>query len=131
MPPVPEKRQTAEEVQWENRVAYQKGEHDRLVKAKETLQSEIDRKTSDYSIYVSQKDAESKKIRQDALDSQEQLAKDKQEFQGILQDFQKQKAEFSEAQKGKDNDRAKVEAQMNNIREFVIAVQRACSLLGL
>lgn len=126
-----EKKQTAEEVQWENRVAFNKSENDRLAKAKEALQAEIEKKSSDYAIHIAQKDMESKKLRQEVLDANEKLTHDKAEFQVILKNFQQEKASFIDGRKGLDNEKAKNEAQMNNIREFVIAVQRACSLLGL
>lgn len=131
MPPIPEKRQTAEEVQWENRVAFQKGEHDRLVKAKEALQAEIDKKTADYAIHLAQRDSDSKKMRQDVLQDREQMDKDKSDFHEILKSFQAEKEAFLKGQEGSQNEKAKLEAEKNNIREFVIAVQRACSLIGL
>lgn len=131
MASTPEKRQTAEEVQWENRIAYQKGEHDRLLKAKESLQAEIDRKSSDYAIHMAQVDSTSKKLRQDTLDGNNQLSRDKADFQEVLKEFQKQKQEFIDSQKETDSLKVQNEAKMNNIKEFIIAVQRACSLLGL
>lgn len=115
----------------ENRLAYAQDELKRVQQTRDTLQTEIDRKMADYNIFIAQRDAESKKIREDVLAERDQLAKDKKEFQEILQQFQKDRQvhlqSVQEFQVNKDRN----EAQMNNIREFVIAVQRACSLIGL
>lgn len=118
-------------VQNENRLAYVQDEVKRLNTTKETMQAEIDRKTADYNIYIAQRDTDSKKMRQDVFDGQEQLAKDKAEFQKILVQFQKDKQVHLESVQGFEVNKTRNEAQMNNIREFVIAVQRACSLIGL
>lgn len=115
----------------ENRLAYIQDEVKRLNLTKETLQAEIDKKTADYNIYIAQRDTGSKKMREDILQERDQLAKDKVEFQDILKRFQKEKESHKESVDGFSNDKTRNEAQMNNIREFVIAVQRACSLLGL
>ena len=63
----PTKQQQAEEVVTQNRIDYLKAEHDRLSRAKDQLHAEIQKKTSDYELYMGQKDAESKRIRADAL----------------------------------------------------------------
>lgn len=118
-------------VQSENRLAYVQDEVKRLTQTKDSMQAEIDKKTADYNIYIAQRDNDSKKMRQDLLEEREQMAKDKQEFQGMLVKFQKEKEGFADKAKIMETQNAKHEAQMNNIREFVIAVQRACSLLGL
>lgn len=115
----------------ENRLAYIQDEVKRLNLTKETLQAEIDKKTADYNIFIAQRDTDSKKMREDILQERDQLAKDKVEFQDILKRFQKEKESHKESVDGFSNDKTRNEAQMNNIREFVIAVQRACSLLGL
>lgn len=115
----------------ENRLAYVQDETKRLVATREKQQAEIDQKTADYNIYISQRDTDSKKMRQDVLDGQTQLDKDKVEFQGILQSFQTEKRAYESAREGFSNEQKKTGAQMDNIRQFIIAVQRASSLLGL
>jgi len=117
--------------QWENRLQFVKDEHDRLSKAKDALQAEIDRKSADYAIFISQRDAESKKMREDVLHEREQMNADKAEFQKILQQFQNDKNTHLEAVSGFAADKQKVQAQIDNIRQFIIAVQRASGLLGL
>ena len=121
----------AEIVQWENRVQFVQDEVKRLTQTKDNLEADIARKQSDYQVYVSAKDADSKKLRQDALDERAQMDKDKAEFQAILSAFKAEKDSFADTKKSVDDGKANVEERMNAIRQFVIAVQRACTLLGL
>jgi len=125
------KETNAELTRWENRKGFLEDEIKRLMQTKETLQEEIDRKSADYNIYISQRDAESKKIRQDVLDEQATLAEQKAEFQAVLKTFQNEQALFAKEKETVQNQNARFEQQMNNIRQFIIAVQRASSLLGL
>lgn len=125
------KQQMQDEVVYTNRVEFLKAEHDRLLKAKETLAAEISRKTTDYELYMGQKDAESKRLRADALASHEQLAKDKTEFLSTLQQFKLDKAEFEKTKSDHDIDKAKVSARLEQIGHFIQAVKRDISVLGL
>lgn len=120
----------AEIVQWENRLGFVQDEVKRLSDTKEKMQSEIDQKTAYYNIYIAQKDNESKRMRQEQVESQEQLAKDKSDFMEILTQFKAEKDAFEEEKKGSENLKAQYEDKMNNVRQFIIAVQRAFSLLG-
>ena len=120
-----------EMVQWENRLENVKSELERTQKTKDDLQAQIDKKTSDYNIYMSQRDADTKKMRQDTNEGNEQLLKDKAEFQAMLLEFRKEKQEFEAAKNNVDVDMAKMNAQKENIKGFIQAVQRACGLLGL
>lgn len=124
-----DKSKTAEEVQWENRIAFQKSEHDRLVKAKDMMQAEIDKKTVDYNVYLAQKDTDSKKSRQEVQDQTEQLLKDKQEFQAILQSFQMEKSAYLAEKSNTSKELAKANQKMDDIKGFIAAVQRAMTLL--
>lgn len=121
----------SEIVQWENRLEFVKNETERLTKTRDALQAEIDKKTADYQIYLSQKDVESKKIQQDALDGQTQLAKDKAEFQNILKAFQKERQDFLGQKQEVDAQALQAKAKLDNIQQFIMAVQRAISVLGL
>lgn len=114
----------------ENRLAYVQEECKRLTTSKESLQADIEKKSSDYALYISQKDAEWKKVRQDALDEQEQTNKDKAEFQNILLKFKVEQNALAASREEFENDKRKTGAQVENIRQFITAVQRACSLLG-
>jgi phage-related protein len=125
------KEMNMEIVQWENRLQFVQDEVKRLNASKEAMQGEIDKKTADYNIYMAQRDAETKKIRQDVTDDRAQMDKDKAEFHKIVQQFQKEKQGVLEAKQTHEVEKAKNEAQLNNIRQFIIAVQRASSLLGL
>lgn len=118
-------------VQSENRLAYVQDEVKRATQTRDNIEAEISRKSADYDIYIAKRDADSKKIRQDALDLQEQLNKDKAEFHAILAQFQKEKLSIAEQASTLKAQNVRHEAEMNNIREFIKAVQRACSVIGL
>jgi hypothetical protein len=115
----------------ENRLAYVQEECKRFAATKENLQGEVDKKVADYNMYVAAKDAETKKLRQDVFQEREQMEKDKVEFQSILQKFKLEQNALASAKEEFDNDKRKTGAQVDNIRQFIIAVQRASSLLGL
>jgi len=117
--------------QWENRLDSVRAEHDRTLKAKEALQAEIDRKTSDYQIFIAQRDSETKRIRQSTMEDSEQLAKDKKEFSDILAQFKKDKSNFEHEQNSTSAEWGKIKAQKEAIQGFISAVQRALGLLGL
>jgi chromosome segregation ATPase len=115
----------------ENRFAYVQEEIKRATENKEKLNSEITVKKAEYDMYIAGKDAEWKKVRQDVLDERAQLDKDKVEFQGILQKFKLEQNALASDRETFENDKRKTGAQVENIKQFVMAVQRACSLLGL
>jgi hypothetical protein len=118
-------------VQSENRLAFAQQEEKRLKQANETLQAEIDKKSSDYSLFMGQKDAESKKLRADALAEREQMDKDKVEFQGMLKTFQKEKQGLEGEKMALKVEEAKLAKQKSDVRDFITAVQRACSVINL
>ena len=115
----------------ENRLAYVQDETKRLIATRDKQQAEIDEKTANYNIFISQRDTDSKRMRQEIQDQHVQLEKDKAEFQGILQQFQQSKKALQVERDAFENDKRKTGAQTNSIREFIIAVQRASSLLNL
>lgn len=118
-------------VQWENRLQFVQDEVKRLTQTRDGMQAEIDKKSTDYNVYMAQRDTESKKIRQDATDAQMQLAKDKEEFQKILKDFQKERQECIGQKQALDAQSLQVKTKLENIQHFIMAVQRAISVLGL
>lgn len=115
----------------ENRLAYVQDEVKRLTQSRESIQAEIAKKTADYDVHIALRDSESKKIRKEASDAQDQMSKDKAEFQTILSQFQKDKAAFEYEKNNCSGELAKIKAQQENIRQFVISVQRAITVLGL
>lgn len=115
----------------ENRLAYVQDECKRLGTTRDAQQAEIDRKTADYNIYISQRDTDSKRMRQDVLEERAQMDKDKVDFQALLIQFQKDKQGLEQVRHDFEVEKAKNVTQTENIRQFIIAVQRACSLLGL
>lgn len=125
------KQEQAQEVIYQNRIDYLKVEHDRLLKAKDQLSDEISHKGTQYELYMGQRDAESKRLRADALAAQEQLAKDKSEFQAILKDFQESKQLAEKELHDLNAEKFKVASRMEQIGHFIQAVQRDITVLGL
>jgi hypothetical protein len=120
----------SEIVQWENRLQFVQDEVKRLSDTKNAMQAEIDKKTADYNIYIAQKDTDSKRMRQDTVADRDQLTKDKAEFLAMLEQHKKDKDSFAESKQSVDIQNAQFEEKMNNVRQFIIAVQRAFSVLG-
>lgn len=118
-------------VQHENRLAFTQDEVKRLTATKDSLQDEIAKKSADYDLYIGKRDADSKKMRQSILDEQTKLDASKHEFQTLLAAFAKERQAHMESIQGADNEKKKIERQQNDVRQFIIAVQRASSLLGL
>lgn len=115
----------------ENRVEFLKAEEIRLKKSNEATRDEIDKKSQDYSIYMGQKDAETKQLRANLLVEREQFSKEKADFMGILQDHQKEKAALASEKHAFESEKSKHTGQVENVQQFVIAIRRAVSLLGI
>lgn len=115
----------------ENRVEFLKAEEGRLKKANETVQANIDKKTADYDLYMGQRDAETKKMRADILVERDQLAKERTEFMEILQQHKKERSAFDAEKHGFDSEKSKHAGEVENVRQFVTAIRRAVSLLGI
>jgi hypothetical protein len=129
---VPKPKETiAQEVVAENRLAFVTAEYDRLFKAKEALQIEIDKKMSDYNIYMAQRDAETKKARADALALGDTMAKDKAELYSILKKFQDDKAAVDDERESLAIQRNQVKERFEAIRNFIVAIQRDITVLGI
>lgn len=117
--------------QWENRLEYVKMEVQKNTQVRDSLLAQIAKKTEDYDIYMAQKDAEVKKERALMLSEKEQLAKDKEEFQGILKQHKTDKSEFEFAKRDLEIQKLKHAATTQNVQEFITAVKRAVGLLGI
>src|ERR1700753_2272362 len=104
---------------WENRLEVAKSEAHKLSQTKDALQAEIDRKTSDFNIYMSQRDAEVKKSRADMLVARDQLSKDKAEFMGIVKAHQEAKANLESEKHLFEIQKAKHLATIQNVQEFI------------
>jgi chromosome segregation ATPase len=114
----------------ENRLAYVQEEVKRLTASKEAIQDDLAKKSADYELYIGKRDADSKKMRQDVLDERAQLERDKVEFQTILQTLKQDKQAHESSKEEVVNLKKRNEATKSNIDQFIIAVQRAFSLLG-
>jgi len=128
---VRDKAQDAEFTRLDNKKQFMEDEVKRLTQTRDELQEKIDSQMANYNMYIAQRDSESKKFRQEVLDEKSTLESEKAEFQAVLEQFKKDKAVLAEQKSGFEREREKSVAEKDNIRQFVIAVQRACSLLGL
>ena len=120
-----------EQVQYENRVEFLKSEHDRLQKANDLLQADINKKSSDYQLFISMKDSESKKLRADAVAAHEQTEKNKQEFNDVLIAHKADKEAFDLAKQTLERDQRIVAGQKEQISQFIQALRRDLSVLDI
>src|SRR4029077_5366274 len=105
--------------QWENRAEVVKTEVDKLNKTRDALQAEIDKKSSDFNIYMNQKDLEMKKSRADILAEREQLEKNKAEFQDILKKHQEAKAALASERQTFEIAQLRHASTTKNVQEFI------------
>jgi chromosome segregation ATPase len=117
--------------QWENRAEVVRAEHDRLLQARDALQAEIQQKTSDFAIYMAQRDSEAKAQRTELNAEREKLAKDKEEFQAILKQHKTERDSLNSDKQQFEIQKLKHEASTKNVQDFILAVRRASGLLGI
>jgi hypothetical protein len=118
-------------VKEENRLEAVKAEVEKNTKLRDSLQAEIDKKTQDYDLYISQRDAENKKMRSEVSAEREQMLKDKAEFQAILQAHKANKDALETEKRDFEIQKLKLASTTKNVQEFVSAVRRAVGLLGI
>lgn len=116
---------------WENRLDIAKAECEKNQKMRDALQAEIDKKTSDFGIYIAQRDAENKKTHSEVLEAREKLESDKSEFQMILKQHQQDKAALDSQKHEFEIQRLKHASTVENVQQFILAVRRASGLLGI
>jgi len=121
----------AEITQWENRLEFVKQEVEKNTKARDSLLAEIAKKTDDFNGYMAMKDAEIKQSRTAMLAEKDELAKQKAEFQAILEQHRKDKEALSDDRKNFEIEKQKSAASAQNIQDFIQAVRRAAGLLGI
>lgn len=117
--------------QEENRLEQVKEEILKKTEALNAISAEINRKSSDFTIYMAQKDAELKKGRADMLVEREQLQTEKNEFMQIMNAHKTAKAEMENQKKDFEIQKLRFDATSQNVREFITAVRRASRLLGI
>lgn len=117
-------------VQWENRTESLKLDIESLRKQKETLESEIDAKKTDFQLYMGNRDSEVKKARELLLQEQTKLDQDKADFINILESFKREQEKLKVEKDAIAVDKNKAQDQISRVQQFVIALQRAYSLLG-
>lgn len=120
----------AEMVQWENRVAGLRSDYENLQRQNAALSAEIDRKRTDFDLYMSAKDAEIKNNRATLMADQEEHNKQKVEFLEIMKKFRQEQVDFEAQKKVLNDELAKIADRRGKIDQFVIALQRAYSLIG-
>lgn len=121
----------AEMTQWENRLDVLRSDHERLSKAKDALQADIDRKTSDYEVFIAARNSDIAKLREETDNQAKELARQKEEFKTILSNFHKEKQAFEAQNHSLAGERASLEKRNAAVNDFIIAVQRALTVLGL
>lgn len=116
---------------WENRLEFAKTEVEKNTRTRDALQAEIDKKTADFAAYISQRDAENKKMHTDILADRDKLNADKAEFQDILKQHQQEKASLAEEKRDFESQKLKHAGTIDNVQQFITAVKRASGLLGI
>lgn len=120
----------AEMVQWENRLEALKMQHQSLQDQNAKLQDEITNRRTDYELFMSAKDAEVKQGRERLAVDQAEHARQKLEFIDILKNHQREKEELKQAKMDLEAEKAKLMDQRGKLESFIIAVQRAYTLIG-
>jgi hypothetical protein len=121
----------AETVRLENRLEDLRQEVDKNVKAREAIIAEISKKTDDFNSYMAIKDSELKKSNTELLVQRDELNNQKSEFQTILKQHQESKASLDKEKHEFEIQKLRTVATTQNVQEFITAVRRACSLLGI
>lgn len=117
--------------QWENRLEHVKMEADKNARTRDALQAEIDKKTSDFSIYINQRDAETKNGYAVLLADREKLNGEKEEFRQILEAHRRDRDTLDAEKRVFDIEKLKFAATTQNVQEFITAIRRAVGVLGI
>lgn len=124
------KQAQAEMVQWENTLEGIENKVKALVKQRDDIQSTIDKKLADFETTISFKRVDLQK-RETALDEErKRVALAKEELDKAVKTMQTERAVVQ-----KDRDAVEIgkkvnDARKGNIDQFVIALQRAYTLVG-
>lgn len=125
-------RETGKQItQEENRLEEVKIEVEKQTQTRNALLAEINKKSSDFDIYMAQRDSEIKKMRSDMMAEREQLLKEKSEFQEILVSHKQAKASLEQGIKDLEIQKSRFAATSDNVNQFITAVRRASGLLGI
>lgn len=117
-------------VQNENRLAAVQDQIETAKRQKEKLDAEIQQKGDEYKMMMDHRDGETKKLRDAVITDREQLENDRKDFLKVLQDFQVQRNELEAKKEAFKNDLAKSADAKNKVNDFIVAVQRAYSLIS-
>ena len=117
--------------QEENKLEQVSKELETKLATKNAIEAEITKKTTDFEVYMSQRDAENKRMRTEINAQRDDLNKQKEEFQEILRGQVQEKTRFSEEKKMFEIQKLRHEASTRGVQEFILAVRRAVNLLGI
>ena len=120
----------AEMVQWENRVEALKQMNENLQRQHDALEADIQKKRTDFELFMGAKDAEIKQSRATLLKDQETLAQQKAEFLDVLKKHRQEQIDLEANKKILADELAKIADRKGKIDQFVISLQRAYSLIG-
>lgn len=121
----------AESVKLENKLEDLHKEVEQLTRAKDSLVLEVGKKTDDFNTYMAMKDSEIKKSRTQLLEEQQDFNNQKSEFQAIIKQHQETVKSFQEEKRLYEIHKLKQDSLVKNTQEFITAVRRASSLLGI
>ena len=124
------KNQNIEEIQWQQRVDILKVTHENLYRQKGQLEEEMNRKRADFDNYIASKDAQYKKDHESLVAERAVLTQQREEFKKILGQHEVDKSNIAQAKMDIQTERAKVDDARSRVDQFVIALQKAYSLIG-
>lgn len=117
-------------VQNENRLAAVVDQVETAKRQKEKLDAEIQHKSDEYKMMMNQRDAETKQLRDAVIRDREQLESDKKDFLKLLRDLQTEKNALEASREDFKNEQFKVADTRERVNGFIVAVQRAYTLIG-
>lgn len=116
-------------VKAENKLASIQEEIGQKKVALEGLQTEINKKTTDFEIYISSRQTELSRERAALVSDKEKLAQDRAEFQEILTKHKEDKKAVEDQKRDYDLQALRHSAKMQAITEFITAIKRAYNVL--
>lgn len=128
---MPTKEQTRDEVRIENQLVILQEKQRSLEQQNKVIQEDIDRKRTDYELYLGSRDAETKKLRNDIILERQKLDADKAEFAKILEGITAQKTVMEKENNELIKEKAFVDQTKENLRQCILSIQRAITLIGL
>lgn len=124
------KKAQGEMVQWENMLESIKAKVTDLSRQRDEVQKQIDLKVSNANIVMSEQRSKLDAERQFVQSEREKLEQGKKEISAQIDAFRTEKAAFSAEKEASQKLLAAAKQARNNVDQFIIAVQRAYTILG-